>query len=62
MDLRPDEHDSGRGLYPSAADRTETLLADQDVTDPIGGDFDAYSRCAEIIEEAVKQRLAEVQL
>lgn len=48
-------------MSPPAGDRT-MRLADEDIEDPIGGSDDQYVRCAEQIEQALKQRLNEVKL
>ncbi len=46
----------------AAADRVETLLANEDIADPIGGDRSVYNECAGIIETALKERLKEIEL
>jgi len=49
--------------WPAAADRTRVLCPDgRDVSDPIGGTEEMYERCAEQIEEAIRQRIEEWDL
>ncbi len=46
-------------MVPSARDRVVPLDAQGPIADPIGGDQEAYRRCAGQIEQAVDQRLEE---
>ena len=46
----------------SAAERTTTLLADADIVDPFGDTQEVYAKCADRINEAIKERLTEVPL
>ena len=49
--------------WPEAASRTANIRPDQgDIDDPIGGGLDTYRRCAIQIEDAVRQRVAELPL
>ncbi len=49
-------------MAPSAAHKTETLILGEDVSDPIGGDQDVYTACADMIEKALKVRLSAIEL
>jgi protein arginine phosphatase len=49
-------------MVPSADDRTFTLAADGDISDPIGGGLDVYAACADMIESALRTRLEEIDL
>lgn len=47
--------------WPDATNRTRTLRPDKtDICDPIGGSMSVYQQCAEEIEQAARQRLAEL--
>ncbi|XAM00309.1 low molecular weight protein arginine phosphatase [Phycisphaeraceae bacterium D3-23] len=46
-------------LSPAAAEKTHRLDAQQDITDPIGMDQQVYVQCAEMIQSAVANRIAE---
>ena len=49
--------------WPQAANRTKLLCVDgKDVSDPIGGPLELYRRCAEQIDAALEQRVAEIGL
>jgi tRNA threonylcarbamoyl adenosine modification protein (Sua5/YciO/YrdC/YwlC family) len=49
--------------WPSAAERTQLLSADDtDISDPIGGSIDRYRRCVAEIAEAMKKRLDKLEL
>jgi tRNA threonylcarbamoyl adenosine modification protein (Sua5/YciO/YrdC/YwlC family) len=49
--------------WPSAAERTEVLAADEsDISDPIGGPVDRYRCCAERIQTELQTRLNELEL
>ncbi len=50
-----------RALAPAAADRM-SLLADEEIADPVGGTEETYHRCAERIEAAIERRLTEIEL
>jgi protein-tyrosine phosphatase len=47
---------------PSAADRTQRLMEEKDIPDPIGGDQEVYARCAKDLETSIKTRLSEIDL
>jgi protein arginine phosphatase len=49
-------------LSSSALQRLETLAGDGDIDDPIGGDVQAYRRCADQIAAAISDRLEEIVL
>lgn len=49
-------------MAPVAAERVQLLLADEDLSDPLGGDESDYERCAASIERALRERLQEVVL
>jgi len=49
-------------LLPSAADRIELLLGDEDLADPFGGSEATYVRCAEAIDAALPKRLERLTL
>lgn len=47
--------------WPEVAARTQTLRADGgDIADPIGGPLEVYQQCAAQIEQALRQRVAEI--
>lgn len=46
-------------LDPNAAGKTQRLIPEQDVADPIGGPQALYVQTAEMIREGLKQRIAE---
>lgn len=46
---------------PTAADRVRTLDTG-DIADPVGGDKETYTRCADQIEQALRARLEEITL
>jgi tRNA threonylcarbamoyl adenosine modification protein (Sua5/YciO/YrdC/YwlC family) len=49
--------------WPSAAERTELLAADEtDICDPIGGPIERYRSCAERIKKELETRLNELEL
>jgi len=49
--------------WPEASDRTSVLCPDgRDVSDPIGGPLELYSRCAEQIDKALESRVADMDL
>ncbi|MEM7312327.1 MAG: L-threonylcarbamoyladenylate synthase [Planctomycetota bacterium] len=49
--------------WPEAAPRTHLLCPDgRDVSDPIGGPLELYARCAEQIDNAIIQRVEEMDL
>ncbi len=49
--------------WPGAAERTRVLCANgADVSDPIGGPFERYQRCATQIESELEKRLDELEL
>lgn len=51
------------GRWPEAASRTLPLRADGgDIDDPIGGSVGIYRQCAEQVENALKQRIDEIDL
>lgn len=53
--------DAVRRLAPEAAPQTSLVdPGGQDVPDPVGGDAEAYRECADRLEEALAERLAEV--
>jgi protein-tyrosine phosphatase len=53
--------DSVTNLAPEASPRVAMVdPSGRDVADPIGGDEEAYRRCAEHLEAALAQRLAEI--
>jgi tRNA threonylcarbamoyl adenosine modification protein (Sua5/YciO/YrdC/YwlC family) len=47
-------------LCPEAADRCELLAGDSDIADPIGQPQEFFNTCAELIDKAIKQRIAEL--
>jgi protein-tyrosine phosphatase len=47
-------------LVPSAEDRCRLLAGDHEIDDPLGGSVEAYAACADDIEAALKNRLAEI--
>jgi protein-tyrosine phosphatase len=49
-------------LAPQISDRVFLIMDDQDVPDPLGGPEADYVRCANRLEEALRQRLQEVVL
>jgi protein-tyrosine phosphatase len=49
-------------LAPHAAAKTKLLGGDEEITDPFGGPASAYESCADRIELALHQRLAEIHL
>ncbi|NOT02144.1 MAG: threonylcarbamoyl-AMP synthase [Phycisphaerales bacterium] len=49
-------------LVRSAGERAVRLAGEGDIDDPIGGDVEAYEKCASQIETALRVRLAEVAL
>lgn len=49
-------------LCPEAAEKCFLLAAGKDIPDPIGQSSQVYERCADMIEDAVKQRLSEMDL
>ncbi|MBE0537922.1 MAG: threonylcarbamoyl-AMP synthase [Phycisphaerae bacterium] len=52
--------DTVRRCCPEIADKCAVLDADRDISDPIGGDLEAYRRCAVQIEKALGKRLGEI--
>ena len=49
--------------WPEASNRTHVLCKDgRDVSDPIGGPMDLYRRCAEQIDEAIQERVDDIDL
>jgi tRNA threonylcarbamoyl adenosine modification protein (Sua5/YciO/YrdC/YwlC family) len=49
--------------WPGAAERTQALCADgSDISDPIGGPLERYSRCAVQIEAELRSRLDSMEL
>lgn len=51
------------GRWPESAERVKTLRADEgDIDDPIGAPEEMYRHCAEQIECALRQRVAELDL
>jgi len=49
-------------MVPSAQDRVARLIESEDLSDPLGGTEDDYARSAGAIEEALRTRLAEMDL
>ena len=49
-------------LVPSARERVALLLEGRDVADPIGGEEEAYERCAQLIEQGVRARIEELAI
>jgi protein-tyrosine phosphatase len=49
-------------LAPEAAERVQMLAAEMDIEDPVGAGPEVYAACAERIETALRQRLAEIEL
>jgi len=47
------------GLWPSAADKTHRLIADADLSDPIGAPLTAYIQTADQIREHLAKRIEE---
>lgn len=55
-----DRHREGViAVSPSAAEKTQRLDPESDVTDPIGAPLDVYEQTAEMIRRAVEARVAE---
>lgn len=52
--------DAVRRCCPEAASKCGALDDTNDIADPISGDKDAYRKCAEQIEKALKKRLGEI--
>jgi len=49
--------------WPEAAPRTHVLSPDsRDISDPIGGPISVYRECAEQVEAALRERIAELEL
>ncbi len=68
--IRPADHvfvmarhhlEAVRSIARGSADRA-SLLADEDIADPIGGSVDEYERIARLISDALEQRLQEVDV
>jgi protein-tyrosine phosphatase len=53
-------HKDGIMRFSPAAENKCMLLDDNDIVDPLGGDFQAYSVCGGIIEKAVNKRIGEL--
>jgi protein-tyrosine phosphatase len=49
-------------LAPDAADRVYLLSGDMDIEDPVGAGPEVYAVCADRIENALRQRLEEIEL
>ena len=50
------------GQWPSTAERTEVLAADEtDICDPIGGPIERYRCCAERIRTELEARMNELE-
>jgi protein-tyrosine phosphatase len=49
-------------ISPVAKDKCFLLAANRDINDPIGQSQEYYDRCADLIDEAVKQRIEELKL
>lgn len=49
-------------MVPSAAEKTHCLDPEADIEDPMGGDLDAYMKCAGRIHNLIRWRLDEAQL
>jgi hypothetical protein len=51
------------GQWPEVADRTELLSkAGKEIADPVGGPAELYRQCADQIEAALAERIAEIIL
>jgi protein-tyrosine phosphatase len=49
--------------WPSTADRVHVLGTDQlDISDPIGGSLAVYRKCAQQIEDQLRERLGPLRL
>ncbi|PKL42705.1 MAG: threonylcarbamoyl-AMP synthase [Planctomycetes bacterium HGW-Planctomycetes-1] len=53
-------HKDGIMRFCPTAENRCMLLDDSDISDPLGGDFQAYSICGGIIEKAVNKRIGEL--
>lgn len=47
-------------LFPAAAQRCMLLQDGGDINDPIGGDFEMYRMCGQVIEKSVNKRINEL--
>jgi protein-tyrosine-phosphatase len=45
---------------PQAEQKTFLLKEGEEINDPIGGDYEAYAYCGQIIEKAVNDRISEL--